>query len=254
MIIVISPAKTQDFSGQDFVKDHTEPDFLQDSEKLIQVLRKKSREKISDLMQVSDQIADLNYNRFQQFTTPFNPENAKQAILAFQGDVYTDIEVEKYSKVDFEFAQNHLRILSGLYGILRPLDFIQPYRLEMKIKLKNGRGKDLYQFWGERITKKINEALEQQESKHLINLASQEYFKVLTPSKINAEVITPVFKDLQKGEYKIVAFYAKRARGMMTNFMIKNKISQAEELKTFCDAGYEFNAGLSTDTEWVFIR
>lgn len=254
MITIISPAKTQDFSAQNFTTEFTEPSFLKDSERLVKELRKKSAKKISELMDVSENIAALNYDRFQKFSTPFTPDNAKQALLSFQGDVYTDIEVENYSKKEFNFAQDHLRILSGLYGLLKPLDLIQPYRLEMKIKLKNSRGKDLYEFWGDRITKAINADLEKSKESVLVNLASNEYYKVINPKKIKGQIITPVFKDHKDGQYKIIAFYAKRARGMMTNFIIKNGIKYPEQLKTFQEGGYEYSEPLSSEKEWVFIR
>src|SRR5690606_26757626 len=214
----------------------------------------KSAKKLTELMTVSENIAALNHERFRNFTTPFTPENAKQALLAFKGDVYTDIEVENYSTKEFDFAQDHLRILSGLYGLLKPLDLIQPYRLEMKIKLKNSRGKDLYEFWGERITKAINADLEKNKESVLINLASNEYYKVINPKKIKGEIITPVFKDHKDGQYKIIAFYAKRARGMMANFIIKKGLRNPEELKTFEEGGYEYSEPLSNEKEWVFIR
>lgn len=254
MIAIISPAKTQDFTDQKFIDEYSEPAFLKDSEKLIKELRKKSAPKISKLMDVSSNIAELNYERYRNFKTPFTPDNSKQALLAFKGDVYTDIDVENFSKKEFDFAQDHLRILSGLYGILNPLDLIQPYRLEMKIKLKNSRGKNLYEFWGNRITDKINVDLEKTKNPYLINLASNEYFKAVDTRKIKGEIITPVFKDNKNGEYKILAFYAKRARGMMANFIIKNKLQTVEKLKTFQEAGYAYSERLSTDKEWVFIR
>ena len=254
MIAIISPAKTQDFTNQGFIDEYSEPAFLKESEKLIKELRKKSAPKISKLMDVSSNIAELNYERYQNFKTPFTPENSKQALLAFKGDVYTDIDVENFSKKEFNFAQDHLRILSGLYGILKPLDLIQPYRLEMKIKLRNSRGKNLYEFWGNRITDKINVDLEKTKNSYLINLASNEYFKAIDTKKIKAEIITPVFKDNKNGEYKILAFYAKRARGMMANFIIKNKLQSVEKLKTFQEAGYEYSERLSTEKEWVFVR
>jgi len=254
MITIISPAKTQDFSAQDITKEFTEPAFLKESERLVKELKKKSAKKLTELMTVSENIAALNHERFRNFTTPFTPENAKQALLAFKGDVYTDIEVENYSTKEFDFAQDHLRILSGLYGLLKPLDLIQPYRLEMKIKLKNSRGKDLYEFWGERITKAINADLEKNKESVLINLASNEYYKVINPKKIKGEIITPVFKDHKDGQYKIIAFYAKRARGMMANFIIKKGLRNPEELKTFEEGGYEYSEPLSNEKEWVFIR
>lgn len=254
MITIISPAKTQDFSAQDITKEFTEPAFLKESERLVKELKKKSTKKLTELMTVSDNIAALNHERFRNFKTPFTPENSKQALLAFKGDVYTDIEVENYSTKEFDFAQDHLRILSGLYGLLKPLDLIQPYRLEMKIKLKNSRGKDLYEFWGDRITKAINADLEKNKESVLINLASNEYYKVINPKKVKGEIITPVFKDYKVGQYKIIAFYAKRARGMMANFIIKKGLKNPEELKTFQEGGYEFSEPLSNEKEWVFVR
>lgn len=253
MLVIISPAKTQDFSTQERTKEYSEPSFLKESTQLVKALRKHSPEQIAALMSVSDQIAALNYNRFKSFKTPFTPENAKQALLAFKGDVYTDIDVAHYTAVDFKFAQQHLRILSGLYGLLRPLDLIQPYRLEMKIKLSNSRGKNLYEFWGDRITKELNAGLDATNST-LINLASAEYFKAVNTRLFKGKIITPIFKDHKNGDYKIIAFYAKRARGMMTDFIIKNKIQEPEQLKIFQEGGYTYNDPLSNDHEWVFTR
>lgn len=254
MITLISPSKTQDFSDTTNFSDYTEPHFLNESARLIKELKKKSVKKIGDLMEVSEKIAELNYHRYQNFNIPFSPDNARQALLAFRGDVYTDIEIDSYSKKDFEFAQEHLRILSGLYGLLRPLDLIQPYRLEMKIKLKNSRGKNLYEFWGDRITKALNEALLKQKSQYVVNLASNEYFKAINPKNLKGKIITPVFKENHNGTYKIIAIYAKRARGMMSNFIIRNKIDAVEKLKTFQEAGYEYSEPMSTENEWAFIR
>lgn len=254
MLILISPSKTQDFSNTNNLKTNTLPVLLPQSEMLMREMKKKSQKQIAKLMDVSEQIAALNHGRYQQFQTPFTPENAKQALLAFKGDVYTDIEVEDYDQKELEFAQQHLRILSGLYGLLQPLDLIQPYRLEMKIKLKNRRGKNLYQFWGSRITRLLNENLKTQKEPILINLASREYFKAIKPNELKARVITPVFKENKEGEYKIIALYAKRARGMMTNFIIRNQLNTAEEIKTFQLAGYAFDINLSTENEWIFVR
>lgn len=253
MTIIISPAKTQDFSAHTTTNIFSEPAFLNESLKLVKALKKQSPQQIASLMSVSDKIAELNYDRFKKFKTPFTPDNAKQALLAFKGEVYTDIDVDNYTKEDFEFAQQHLRILSGLYGLLKPLDLIQPYRLEMKIKLSNPRGKDLYEFWGDRITKELNTILDKP-NPMLVNLASVEYFKAINMKLFKGKIITPIFKDHKNGEYKIIAFYAKRARGMMTDFIIKNKIKNPETLKTFQSAGYEYSEPLSNDQEWVFIR
>ncbi len=254
MLIIISPSKTQDFTTETSIQKNTQPALLKETELLMKALKNKSEKQIAKLMDVSEQLASLNYSRYQQFHTPFNIDNARQALLAFKGDVYTDIEVEDYTKEELDFAQQHLRILSGLYGVLQPLDLIQPYRLEMKIKLKNERGKDLYQFWGLRITKLLNEALKATEGKFIINLASKEYYKAIKESALDGEVITPVFKELKNGEYKIIAIFAKRARGMMTNFIIRNAITAVEQLKTFDQAGYQFDARLSEANTLVFTR
>lgn len=254
MIAIISPSKTQDFSSNGQPAEFTQPQFIDQSEMLVKELRKKKTTEIKSLMEVSDKIADLNYARYKEFKTPFSPEDAKQALYAFKGDVYTGIDTENYKAQDLEFAQNHLRILSGLYGLLRPLDLIQPYRLEMKIKLKNRRGKDLYSFWGNRLTAALNKDFEEQQNKVLINLASNEYFKALDKKKLKAKIITPVFKEHKNGKYSVIAIFAKKARGMMTDFIIKNKTEEAEELKTFSQEGYEYSEQLSQGNEWVFIR
>lgn len=257
MITILSPSKTQDFADDSFDLNQigfTSPTLLPESAKLVEALRSKSVGDIEKLMSVSEKIASLNYERFQNFSTPFSPENARQALLAFKGDVYTDIAIHDYSEEDFAFAQQHLRILSGLYGLLKPLDLIQPYRLEMKTKLENKRGKDLYQFWGDRLTEELNIAMSLQESRVLVNLASNEYFKALKPARLQAEIITPVFKEHKNGQYKVVAIHAKRARGMMANFIIRERINQVEKIKTFAEAGYEYSEPQSGSQEWVFVR
>lgn len=254
MITIISPSKTQDFSSNNLPLSFTQARFLDQSQLLVKELRKKSSQEIKELMDVSDKIAELNYERFQQFSMPFTPENAKQALYAFKGDVYTGFELESYGEKELAFAQEHLRILSGLYGLLRPLDLIQPYRLEMKIKLSNPRGKDLYTFWGNRLTKALNAALAEQGNPVLINLASNEYFKAIDKKSLKAETITPVFKEFKNGKYSIVAIFAKKARGLMSDLIIRNKIDEPEELKTFDLEGYEYSEQHSTAGEWVFIR
>lgn len=254
MIVIISPSKTQDFSSNGQPTKYSQPQFLEHSEKLVKELRKKKAPAIKRLMDVSDNIAELNYKRYQEFKTPFTPDDAKQALFAFKGDVYTGIDTENYQGEELDFAQNHLRILSGLYGVLRPLDLIQPYRLEMKIKLKNSRGKDLYTFWGGRLSEALNKDLDNRKKRVLINLASNEYFKALDKKKLKADIITPVFKEFKNGKYSVIAIFAKKARGMMTDFIIKNKLEEAENLKTFNQDGYEFSEQLSKEKEWVFIR
>lgn len=257
MLTILSPSKSQDFADQSLDTQqlkHSEPALLQESGQLVAELRQKSVEDIQQLMSVSEKIASLNYERYQNFTTPFSPDNARQALLAFKGDVYTDIAIHDYSEEDFSFAQQHLRILSGLYGLLKPMDLIQPYRLEMKTRLPNQRGKDLYQFWGDRITQQLNAALQEQDSKVLVNLASNEYYKAIQPARLAAEIVTPVFKEHKDGKYKVVAIHAKRARGKMANFMIRQRIDEPAQLKTFSEAGYEYSDNLSSGQEWVFVR
>jgi cytoplasmic iron level regulating protein YaaA (DUF328/UPF0246 family) len=254
MISIISPSKTQDFSNNGVPAKYSQPALLEQSQVLMGELRKKSPEDIKSLMEVSDKIAELNYDRFQQFNTPFSPDNAKQALYAFKGDVYTGFDLAHYGEKELGFAQQHLRILSGLYGLLRPLDLIQPYRLEMKIKLANPRGKDLYNFWGNRITEALNAALEGQKNPVLINLASNEYFKAIDKKRLEAAIITPQFKEFKNGKYSIIAIFAKKARGLMTDFIIKNRIEKPEQLKTFNLEGYEYSEQHSKAGEWVFIR
>lgn len=254
MIIVVSPAKTLDFETPTVTKKHTQPDFLEDSQLLITQLRDLSPNEVGSMMKISDQLAGLNVARFQQWQLPFTPNNAKQAVLAFKGDVYTGLEAEHFNSQDFSFAQKHLRILSGLYGLLRPLDLIQPYRLEMGTRFGNSRGKDLYAFWDDRITAALNTALKKERSKVLINLASNEYFKSVKTKSLDAEVITPIFKDYKNGQFKIISFFAKKARGRMSAFIIKNRIEDAEALKEFDWDGYQFEEKLSKGNDWVFTR
>jgi uncharacterized protein len=257
MISILSPSKSQDFADDQLdtqQMSHSKPALLQESGLLVENLQQKSVEDLQQLMSVSEKIASLNYDRFQNFSTPFSTDNARQALLAFKGDVYTDIAIHDYSDDDFSFAQQHLRIISGLYGLLKPMDLIQPYRLEMKTKLSNQRGKDLYQFWGDQITQQLNTALKEQDAKVVVNLASNEYFKAIQSAALEGKVITPIFKEHKNGKYKVVAIHAKRARGKMANFIIRNRIDQPEKLKTFNEGGYEYSDNLSSDKEWVFVR
>ncbi|MEX2514259.1 MAG: peroxide stress protein YaaA [Cyclobacteriaceae bacterium] len=250
MIVLISPAKTLDYNSTD-ISLYTQPEFQKETKELVGIMKKKSQKAIKDLMKVSDAIATLNEERYGQFEDEFNRENAKQALLAFKGDVYTKIDVEAFSKSEFDFAQKHLRILSGLYGLLKPLDLIQPYRLEMGIPLRNKKGKNLYEFWGSKISKAINEAAE---GGPIINLASQEYFKSVKKKAIKSDITTPVFKEYKGRKYSVIGIFAKQARGLMTNFIIKNGIQDPEDLKNFQDSGYEYAENLSNKNEWVFIR
>lgn len=250
MLILISPAKTLDYSTPP-IQEFTQPDFTTDVKALVSVMKKKSAADIAKLMHISDNLANLNEERYKTFQKEFNFDNSKQALLAFKGDVYTKIDVDNYSEEDFAFAQDHLRILSGLYGLLKPLDLIQPYRLEMGIKLETKKGKNLYEYWDKKIAKAIDTVAAK---KPIINLASQEYFKAVDLKTLKSPVITIHFKEHRNDKYQVVGFFAKQARGMMTNYAIKNKITDPEQLKTFNEEGYEFAPSLSSETDWVFIR
>lgn len=254
MLHVISPAKTLDFDTAPAIADYTQPQFLEHSQELINQVRQLKPADISSLMNISDKLGELNAQRFHDWQLPFNPQNAKQAVLAFKGDVYTGMQAELFSKKDFKFAHEHLRILSGLYGLLRPLDLIQPYRLEMGTGLVNARGKNLYQFWGDIITDALNRELKQRKERVLVNLASNEYWGAVDGKKLDAEIITPVFKDAKNGQYKIISFFAKKARGMMSAYIIQNQVKHSEALKDFNTAGYTFDESLSSAREWVFTR
>ena len=254
MLIVISPAKTLDYETAPATNTATQPDFLDQSAKLIKELKQLSPQEVASLMNISDKLAQLNVARFEAWNKKFTPKNAKQAVLAFKGDVYTGLNADTLSEKQFEFAQKHLRILSGLYGLLRPLDLMQAYRLEMGTKFANQRGKDLYSFWGNRITNKLNGELADQKKPVLVNLASNEYFKSINTKELKAEIITPVFKDWKGGKYKIISFYAKKARGLMCRYAINNKITKVEKLKGFDYEGYSFNEAMSSEKEWVFTR
>ena len=254
MLMVVSPAKTLDYDTQPATTASSQPDFLEQTEALIEQLRTLTPADLGSLMKISDKLAQLNVARFSAWQQPFTPDNAKQAVLAFKGDVYTGLDAETLTEKQFQFAQKHLRILSGLYGILRPLDLMQAYRLEMGTKFSNSGGKNLYDFWGDQITEKLNEDIAAQKHKVLINLASNEYFKSVRPKQLNVPVITPVFKDWKNGQYKIISFYAKKARGLMCRYAIDQKITKAEQLKNFDYEGYAYNESMSSDSEWIFIR
>ncbi|GAA0878880.1 peroxide stress protein YaaA [Algoriphagus jejuensis] len=250
MLILISPAKSLDYSVPAF-KEHTFPDFTSDIKALVGVMKKKSSKEIAELMHLSENLAQLNETRYKTFEKAFTPENSKQAILAFNGDVYTKIDVETYSAADFEFAQKHLRILSGLYGLLKPLDLIQPYRLEMGTRLETKKGKNLYEYWDKKIAKAINEAAA---GRPIVNLASQEYFKAVDLKTLKTPVVNIHFKEFKNESYQTIGFFAKQARGMMTNFAITNRVSDPEDLKAFDLEGYEFSEPMSSTTDWFFIR
>jgi hypothetical protein len=253
MLTVLSPAKTLDFETQSTTTTHSTPELLDSTRQLVSVLKKQSPGQLKKLMKISDLLANLNAQRYQELSLHLTPENAKQAILAFKGDVYLGLQAETFNQRDLNFAQKHLRILSGLYGVLKPLDLIQPYRLEMGTKLETSEGKNLYQFWGDTLIRKIEADLANQRSKVLVNLASNEYFKSLqTPHGFR--VINPVFKDYNNGAYKVLGFFAKKARGLMANYIVKNRINQADDLKSFDSDGYSFNKTLSNENNWVYTR
>ncbi len=258
MIFVISPAKALDYETPAHVSRYTQPDFLADSARLITVLREKSPAQIAELMSLSDKLSTLNAARYEAWSQPFTPDNAKQAVLAFNGDVYEGLDAGSLSEDDLNWAQNHLRILSGLYGVLRPLDLMQAYRLEMGTRLANPGGKNLYEFWGERITQALNQSLltdsTEQGQAVLVNLASDEYFKSVKPASLKARIVTPVFEDWKAGKYKIISFYAKRARGLMCRFAIQNRITEPEGLKAFDVDGYRFAEDASSDLRLVYRR
>ncbi|WLG94893.1 peroxide stress protein YaaA [Pseudomonas sp. FP198] len=254
MLMVISPAKTLDYETPPATERFTQPQYLDHSQELIEQLREFSPAQISELMHVSDKIGGLNAARFGSWNPAFTPANAKQALLAFKGDVYTGLDAQSLGEADFDYAQQHLRMLSGLYGLLRPLDLMQPYRLEMGTKLANARGKDLYAFWGTRISEWLNEALADQGDDVLLNLASNEYFSAVKRSALKARVIDAEFKDLKNGQYKIISFYAKKARGLMSRFVIEQRINDPVQLKHFDVQGYRYNAEQSSPNKLVFLR
>ena len=253
MLMVVSPAKNLDYESPLATEKHTQPQFLDDACGLIDQLKTLEPHQVSNLMGISEKLGQLNTERFQQWHTPFTPENARPAALAFNGDVYTGLAAQEFSEKEFEFAQKHLRILSGLYGILRPLDLMQPYRLEMGTKFENKGGKDLYEFWGDIITDALNREL-QTDDGVLVNLASNEYFKSVRKKKLDARIITPQFKDWKNGQYKMISFYAKKARGLMCRYAITNGITQADDLKGFDLAGYRFSEEQSSGDNWTFLR
>lgn len=254
MLLVISPAKTLDYDTPPKTRTFTQPDYLEDARLLIERARLYSELDIAELMQVSMKLAELNFERFAAWHTPFSPDNAKQAVLAFKGDVYSGLRAETFSAADFKFAQAHLRILSGLYGLLRPLDLMQPYRMEMGRKINTERGGSLYEFWGTTITEGLNKQLKRLKTPYLVNLASNEYFKSVKPRQLQGEVITPEFKDWKNGQYKMFGVFAKKARGQLSRFVIQNRLTDPQAMKAFDLDGYRYNASLSSDAKWAFTR
>ncbi|MCL2917535.1 peroxide stress protein YaaA [Shewanella litorisediminis] len=254
MLVVISPAKTLDYENPALVKQYTLPELVSHSAELIEVCKRLTPADIASLMSVSDKIAGLNAARFASWTPSFSLENAKQALFAFRGDVYTGLDADTLSNEELDYAQSHLRMLSGLYGVLKPLDLMQAYRLEMGTALGNGRGKNLYEFWDNIITDKLNEALAAQGDDILVNLASNEYFKAVKAKGIQGTLVTPVFKDAKNGQYKIISFYAKKARGMMARFILATRPKTLEDLKGFDYDGYYYSPEQSTPNAPVFLR
>ncbi len=254
MLSIISPAKTLDFETPTVSDEFTQPVHLTQSRKLVRRLRELSAPQIGKLMSVSDELAELNHRRFRRWKTPFKPDNSRQALFAFKGDVYLGLDAYTMDSGDIAFAQDHLRILSGLYGLLRPLDLMQPYRLEMGTRLDTDAGSNLYQFWDGRITKTLRQELRQTDSDTLINLASNEYFKAVQPKALKARIVTPAFRDYRNGQYRFIQYFAKKARGAMARFIVDERIDDPDGLKDFNRDGYAYNAELSNADEWVFTR
>ena len=254
MLIVLSPSKTLDPDAPVDAAACTQPAHLPESRRLVRRLRELSAQDLAELMRISMKLAELNFERYRQWKTPFTPGNARPAALAFKGDVYAGLGADDFSADDLDYAQGHLRILSGLYGLLRPLDLIRPYRLEMGTRLANPRGANLYEFWGGRISADLRQALAGQERPTLVNLASQEYYRAVRPRELDAPVVTPVFKERKNGGYRVIGLFAKKARGMMARYAVKRRLERAEQLLDFAGGGYRHAPELSSASEWVFVR
>lgn len=254
MIALLSPAKSLDYQSEPLITENTQPRFQDDTAELVSVLRRLSATELGDLMSLSEKLTNLNFNRYQDFAPDYTKDNSRQAILAFTGDVYQGLTLEDWNPLEYARAQGCLRILSGLYGVLRPLDLIQPYRLEMGTRLPNSRGKNLYDFWQDRLTKMINEDLKKSGTDLIINLASKEYFSAVQRQGLTGRYLEPVFKDEKNGIYKIISFHAKKARGMMADFIVREQPQHAEDLKNFDTAGYRFQPDASDDSRLVFHR
>ncbi|WP_322406271.1 peroxide stress protein YaaA [Idiomarina sp. PL1-037] len=254
MLAVVSPAKNLDYESDLPELNATQSRLLDNAEELVEVCRQLSPQQLGSLMKISDKLAGLNAARFQEWQRPFNEDNARPAMFAFNGDVYTGLDAASLNSEAIDTAQKQLRILSGLYGVLRPLDLMQPYRLEMGTKLDNPKGKNLYEYWGDTITQTLNDDLAELGSSTLVNLASNEYFSAVKPKELNADVITPVFKDEKNGQYKVISFYAKKARGLMARFILNQKPKSVSDLKEFDANGYSFNEAMSSDKQLVFCR
>ncbi len=254
MLSIISPAKKLDFESEPLSSNFSQPVLLDRSEILVKKAKRLSRTALGRTMRLSDKLADLNYQRFQDFSTPFTLANAKQAAMMFNGDTYVGLEAATLEDADMDFAQDHLRILSGLYGILRPLDLIQPYRLEMGARFQPPRANNLYEFWNASLAKEINAATANHKDRTLINLASIEYFKAVDKATLKGRVITPVFKEVKNGVAKVLGMFAKRARGAMARYIVKNRLETPDRIKDFVDGGYAYRPDLSKGDTWVFTR
>ena len=254
MLLLLSPAKSLDYESHLEGVPHTLPQFVSQSTELIDVLKHKTPSEISELMDLSDNLAALNVARYEAWRPKFSSKNSRQAILAFNGDVYEGLDAKSLTPKNLEWAQNHVCILSGLYGVLRPLDWMQPYRLEMGTPLLNPRGKNLYQFWGTSIAQYLNAQLDKDKTPVVINLASQEYFKAVDPKTLKARIVECVFEDYKGGKYKVISFFAKRARGLMARYAIEKQIKNPEKLKEFEVDAYAFVASASDENRWVFRR
>ena len=254
MLALISPAKKLGFQANENITYHTQPDFLEYSQQLVSGLQRKSKSRLKALMKLSDALAELNYERYQNFSTPFTEENAYPAIALFQGDTYVGLDAKTLSKEDVEYAQNHLRILSGLYGLLRPVDLMQEYRLEMGTKFANAKGEDLYDFWSDILANACNQIVKDHKDQSIVCLASNEYMKSIPTASLNTNLIICHFKEIKDGTTKTIGLFAKKARGMMARFMIQNRIEARDELKTFQEDGYQFSDSLSDQKNYVFLR
>jgi cytoplasmic iron level regulating protein YaaA (DUF328/UPF0246 family) len=254
MLILLSPSKTIDTTTKISYKNFTIPHFITDSSNIISVVKQLNVNELSTLMKISPKLSQLNFDRFQYWNSEHKLTNSKQALLSFKGEVFTGIDSDSFSEDDLKYSQNHLIILSGMYGIIRPLDLIQPYRLEISTKLAISDSKNLYAFWQDKITSEIQQILTTHNNPTIINLASNEYFKVIDAKKLDANIITPVFKEYKNGSYKIVTIYAKKARGLMTSYILKNKIEKIDDLKFFDKEGYYYNDLMSNNSQLVFTR
>lgn len=252
MLTVISPAKSLDFETPSLTAKSSAPVFPTQTRELVSIMKDKTPKDLAKLMSISPKLAELNVERYQSFKP--RSKDGKQALLAFRGDVYIGLDADSYTERDYTFAQKNLRILSGLYGVLKPLDLIQPYRLEMGTRLETPKGQSLYEYWGSRIGKSIADELSEHRNKTLINLASNEYFKAVDTDQLPGRLITPVFKDYNKGTYKILSFFAKKARGAMASYIVRNRINRPEDIKSFDWDGYTFNESYSSESDWVFTR